>query len=193
MTKNIILAGVGGQGILTIATIIDNAALLSDLFIKQAEVHGMSQRGGAVQSHLRISDAEIYSDLISLGTADMIISLEPMEALRYVPYLSSNGIIITATKPFVNINNYPNVETVIEEIKNSVANSHCIDVELLAQEAGNARTGNMVMVGAAFKYLGLSKNFIEQSIRSLFASKGSDIINQNLVAFKLGLEAIPAM
>lgn len=193
MTKNIILAGVGGQGILTIAAIIDNAALLSDLFIKQAEVHGMSQRGGAVQSHLRISHAEIYSDLISLGTADMIISLEPMEALRYVPYLSSNGIIITATKPFVNINNYPNVETVIEEIKNSVLNSHCIDVESLAQEAGNARTVNMVMVGAAFKYLGLSQDFIEQSIRSLFASKGSDIINQNLAAFKLGLEAIPTM
>jgi indolepyruvate ferredoxin oxidoreductase beta subunit len=188
MTKNIILAGVGGQGILTIATIIDHAALLDNLYIKQAEVHGMSQRGGAVQSHLRISDREIYSDLISLGTADIIISLEPMEALRYAPFLSKNGIIITATKPFINVNNYPEAEKVINAIKNLEAKSHCIDIEALAHKAGNARTGNIVMVGAAYRYLGIAQSFFEQSIRNLFAAKGDEIINHNLKAFKLGLE-----
>ena len=87
MRKDIILSGVGGQGILTIATIIGEAATVAGLNLKQAEVHGMSQRGGDVQSNLRLSDETIHSDLISLGEADLIISMEPMEALRYLPYL----------------------------------------------------------------------------------------------------------
>jgi len=189
MTKNIILAGVGGQGILTIAAIIDHAAMLNNLFIKQAEVHGMSQRGGAVQSHLRISDSEIYSDLISIGTADMIISLEPMEALRYVPFLSDKGIIITATKPVFNIVNYPDENKVINEIMNIGFRYQFLDIEDLAHKAGNERTGNVVMVGAACRYLGIPQDLVEESIRQLFASKGDEILNQNLKAFKLGLEA----
>jgi indolepyruvate ferredoxin oxidoreductase beta subunit len=189
MTKNIILAGVGGQGILTIAAIIDQAAMFNNLFIKQAEVHGMSQRGGAVQSHLRISDTEIYSDLISMGTADMIISLEPMEALRYMPFLSDKGTIITATKPFINIGNYPDENKVIDEIKNSGTNYQLLDIESLAQKAGNLRTRNVVMVGAAYKYLGIPQDLLEKSIRQLFAAKGDEIVSQNLKAFKLGLGA----
>lgn len=87
MNTDIILSGVGGQGILSIATIIGAAAINDNLYIKQAEVHGMSQRGGDVQSNLRISSTPIASDLIPLGKADLIISLEPMEAMRYLPYL----------------------------------------------------------------------------------------------------------
>ena len=189
MIKNIILAGVGGQGILTIATIIDHAAILNNLFIKQAEVHGMSQRGGAVQSHLRISDSEIYSDLISLGSADIIISLEPMEALRYLPFLSPTGIIITATKPFINIANYPDERKIIDEIKNLGVNYLFLDIDDLAKKAGNSRTGNVVMVGAAAQYLNIPQELIEESIRQLFSSKGETILNQNLEAFKLGLES----
>ena len=189
MTKDIILAGVGGQGILTIAAIIDQAAMFNNLFIKQAEVHGMSQRGGAVQSHLRISDTEIYSDLISMGTADMIISLEPMEALRYMPFLSNKGVIITATKPVINIGNYPDENKIIDEIKNSGINYHLLDIESLAQKAGNLRTRNVVMVGAAYKYLGIPQDLLEKSIRQLFAAKGDEIVSQNLKAFKLGLGA----
>ena len=92
---NIILSGVGGQGILTIAAVLDTASLNQNLYVKQAEVHGMSQRGGAVQSHVRISDKIIYSDLIPLGKADMILSVEPMELLRYLPYLKPEGWLIT--------------------------------------------------------------------------------------------------
>jgi indolepyruvate ferredoxin oxidoreductase beta subunit len=99
MKTDIILAGVGGQGILSIAAVIGSAAVEENLFIKQTEVHGMSQRGGDVQSHLRISDQAIASDLIPLGRADLIISLEPMEALRYLPYLKKDVWIVTKSKP----------------------------------------------------------------------------------------------
>ena len=92
MITNILLAGVGGQGILTIAAILDTAALNNGLFFKQSEVHGMSQRGGAVQSHVRIGDGNIYADLIPKGKADIIISMEPMESLRYLPYLKKTVV-----------------------------------------------------------------------------------------------------
>lgn len=107
MKSDIVLAGVGGQGILTIATILGAAALAENLYLKQAEVHGMSQRGGDVQSNLRIGSEPIHSDLIPLGGADLIVSLEPMEALRYLPFLSKNGWVVSSTLPFVNIDNYP--------------------------------------------------------------------------------------
>ena len=134
MTKNIILAGVGGQGILSIATVIGEAAMNEDLNIKQAEVHGMSQRGGDVQSNLRISSEKINSDLIPLGRADLIISLEPMEALRYIPYLSKDGWIVTNTEPFVNIPNYPDKDAIMGELK-TMKNVIAIDVDAIAKEA----------------------------------------------------------
>lgn len=186
MTKNILLAGVGGQGILTIAAIIDHAAMQQGLYIKQAEVHGMSQRGGAVQSHLRISDREIFSDLIPLGQADLILSLEPMEALRYLPWLSSSGVVVTATEPFVNIPDYPAVEQVLEEIRKNCSNHHLIDADRLAMEAGSPKSVNVVMTGAAARHIGLSPDQLQESIRSLFASRGSTITNINQKAFTLG-------
>ena len=117
MKTDIILCGVGGQGILSIATIIGEAAMKENLYIKQAEVHGMSQRGGDVQSNLRISSNPINSDLIALGGADVIISMEPMEAVRYLPFLNKNGWIITSSAPFVNIPNYPDMETIKADYK----------------------------------------------------------------------------
>ena len=113
MKKDIILSGVGGQGILSIAAIIGQAALKDNLYMKQAEVHGMSQRGGDVQSNLRISDRPISSDLIPHGKCDLIISLEPMESLRYVEYLSQDGWLVTNETPFINIPNYPEQEKVM--------------------------------------------------------------------------------
>ena len=113
MKTDIILSGVGGQGILSVATIIGDAATRSGITLKQAEVHGMSQRGGDVQSNLRLSDGDVSSDLIALGGADMVISLEPMEALRYLPYLSKDGWIITSATPFINIPNYPDVDSLM--------------------------------------------------------------------------------
>lgn len=188
MIRNIILAGVGGQGILTIASIIDHAAMQEGLYIKQAEVHGMSQRGGAVQSHLRISDSELFSDLIPLGQADLILSLEPMESLRYLPFLSTGGSIITAVEPVKNITNYPDETFILETIKESGFNYRLIDAEKLAREAGNLKTANIVMTGAASVYIGIGRERLEKSIREMFSCKGDETVAMNLKAFKLGLD-----
>ncbi len=186
MHKNIILAGVGGQGILTIAAIIDVAAMKSGLIVKQAEVHGMSQRGGAVESHLRISDREIYSDLIPLGSADLILSVEPMEALRYLPFLSNDGIIVTSTEPFENISNYPDLDAVKDTIATS-SRSIFVDAGSLAREVGNMKTYNIVMLGAASPYIGLRQEQLEESIAALFERKGKTLVDLNIAAFHKGL------
>ena len=188
MINNIILAGVGGQGILTIAAIIDYAAMQKKLFIKQAEVHGMSQRGGAVESHLRISDREIYSDLIPRGEASIILSLEPMEALRYLPFLADDGVIITATKPFVNITNYPDEQAVLENIKKTGKFNQLVDAEAIATKAGSIKTVNVVMIGAAANYLGFTKDELRESIRAMFIGKGEAVVEMNLKAFDLGIQ-----
>lgn len=188
MINNIILAGVGGQGILTIAAIIDYAAMQKNLFIKQAEVHGMSQRGGAVESHLRISDREIYSDLIPRGEAGIILSLEPMESLRYLPFLADDGVIITATKPFVNITNYPDEQAVLENIKKTGKFIQLVDAEAIATKAGSIKTVNVVMIGAAANYLGFTKDELRESIHAMFIGKGEAVVEMNLKAFEMGCE-----
>jgi indolepyruvate ferredoxin oxidoreductase beta subunit len=163
MKKDIILAGVGGQGIISIATVIGEAALRENLNIKQAEVHGMSQRGGDVQSNLRISSEPIASDLIAKGCADLIISLEPMEALRYLPYLAKDGWIVTNTEPFVNIPNYPAIEDINAEL-GKIANVIKVDVDAIAKEAGNPRGANIVLLGACSHLLGIEPEKFEQGI-----------------------------
>ena len=185
MKKDIILCGVGGQGILSIATIIGEAATKAGLNLKQAEVHGMSQRGGDVQSHLRLSDAEIYSDLIAEGSADMIISMEPMESLRYLPYLAADGKIVTSNKPFVNIPNYPEMADVTAALESlpSVA----MDIEEVAKNAGNARGANMVLLGMAARYLQiLTPDQLCDAIRTIFARKGEAVVEANIKAFQAG-------
>ena len=175
MKTDIILSGVGGQGILSIAAAIGEAALKEGLYMKQAEVHGMSQRGGDVQSNLRLSDQPIASDLIPLGHADLIISLEPMESLRYLPYLSKEGWLVTNSQPFINIPNYPEMEKVNAELA-------------IAKEAGSVRAANIVMLGAATPFLGIEYEKIEEGVRSIFARKGEEIVAMNLKALKAGYE-----
>ncbi len=187
MKADIILAGVGGQGILTIAASIGMAAVKNNLYLKQAEVHGMSQRGGDVQSHLRISSTPIYSDLISKGSADIILSVEPMEALRYLPYLKKGGYVITNTVPFVNIPNYPELDNVLEKI-NQLEHKVALDADNIAKDAGSARASNIVMLGAAIPFIGLSFEQVEEGVKILFGKKGEDIVNLNLKALKMGYE-----
>ena len=187
MKKDIILAGVGGQGILSVAAVIGMAALGNDLDIKQAEVHGMSQRGGAVQSHLRIADYKIASDLIPLGQADMILSVEPMESLRYLPYLSKDGWLITNTKPFNNITDYPEMEEILKAI-GTIKNSIAIDADETAKNAGNVRASNIVMVGAASPFLEIPYEFLKEGIRKIFGNKGSETVELNLRALDAGRE-----
>ena len=188
MKKDIILAGVGGQGILSIATVIGEAALTNGLHIKQAEVHGMSQRGGDVQSNLRLSSDPISSDLIPTGGVDIIISLEPMEALRYIGSLSKEGWIVTSTIPFINIPNYPDTEEVIKHIK-SIPNNVMLDVETLAKNAGApAQASNMVLLGAAVPMLGIEYEAIKEAVRKIFSRKGEEIVNSNLAALEAGYQ-----
>lgn len=185
MKADIILAGVGGQGILSIATALGEAALADNLLIKQAETHGMSQRGGAVYSHMRISDQTISSDLIPGGTADLILSVEPMESLRYLPYLSETGYLVTNITPFVNIPNYPDVELVLAEIR-KLPRFVAINADVIAKEVGSTRASNMVMLGAASPFIDIEFSKIENGIRTIFGRKGEAVVDMNLEALRRG-------
>lgn len=187
MKTDIILCGVGGQGILSIATIIGEAAMKENLYIKQAEVHGMSQRGGDVQSNLRISSSPINSDLIPRGSADVIISMEPMEALRYLPFLSKNGWIITSSAPFVNIPNYPDIETIKSDL-GKLPNVIVLDIEQKAKEAGIPRSANVILLGAAQRALGIEYDKLEDAIRRVFGHKGEAVVDANIKALAIGRE-----
>ncbi len=187
MKTDIILCGVGGQGILSIATIIGEAAIKDGLYIKQAEVHGMSQRGGDVQSNLRISSEPINSDLIAEGQADVIISMEPMEALRYLPYLNKKtGWIITSSVPFVNIPNYPDMDKIKEEYS-KLNNVVFIDIEQLAKDNNVPRSANMILLGAAQKSLGIGYEEIKSALGRVFARKGEEVVNANIKALNIGI------
>ena len=189
MKKDIILCGVGGQGILSIATIIGEAATEAGINLKQAEVHGMSQRGGDVQSNLRLSTENIYSDLIPQGGADVVISMEPMESLRYLPYLSKTGTIVTSSKPFVNIPNYPDEAALMAEL-DSMPSVVKLDIESVAKDAGNVRGANMVLLGMAAPAIGiLSGEELRAAIGRVFARKGEAVVEANLKAFDLGYGA----
>jgi indolepyruvate ferredoxin oxidoreductase, beta subunit len=184
---DIILAGVGGQGILSVAATIGEAAVRCNLYLKQAETHGMSQRGGEVQSHLRISEHPIASDLIPRGAADIILSSEPMESLRYLPYLNANGYLITSSNSFVNIPNYPDVDAIIARIK-ALPHYVLVDADELAKSAGSLRASNMVMLGAASPFLITPFEELENGVRTQFERKGADIVDLNLRALRAGRE-----
>lgn len=185
MKCDIVLAGVGGQGILSIATVIGVAALANNLYLKQAETHGMSQRGGAVQSYLRLSDKPVYSDLIPYGKADLILSVEPMESLRYLPYLSPGGWVVTNITAFRNIGNYPEMELIMDEVK-KLPRAIAIDAEAIAKEIGNSKASNMVMLGAATPFIDIAIESIEEGIREIFGRKGGEIVTLNLRALHAG-------
>ena len=185
MKKDIIISGVGGQGILSIAAVIDQAAINQKLYVKQAEVHGMSQRGGTVQSHLRISSEPVFSDLIPTGSADIILSVEPLESLRYINFLAKNGWIITSSNEYKNIPNYPKKEELLDKL-NTYERKIIVDAEKLAKEAGNLKTTNMVMLGAASKKMDIPLDSVKKAIKTLFDRKGTEVVDMNIKAFELG-------
>jgi indolepyruvate ferredoxin oxidoreductase, beta subunit len=189
MKNDIILSGVGGQGILTIASVIGLAAVDNNLFLKQSEVHGMSQRGGDVQSHLRISDTQVFSDLIPYGTANLVISVEPMESLRYLPWLSKSGWLVTNSTPFINIPDYPDIADILSEIK-KIKNHIIIDADAIAKDAGSARSGNIVILGAASPFIDMSFESLESAVRKLFERKGEEVVSVNLKALKAGRDFV---
>ncbi len=185
MKNDIIISGVGGQGILSIAAVIGLAAIENNLYFKQSEVHGMSQRGGDVQSHFRFSDTPVSSDLIPRGQADLIISVEPMESLRYLPWLSETGWLVTNSNPFINIPDYPPVEEILGEIR-KITNHILLDADAMAKEAGSARSGNIVILGAASSYISLPFDSLKNAVVKLFEKKGEEIVGINLRALEAG-------
>jgi indolepyruvate ferredoxin oxidoreductase beta subunit len=187
MKKNIILAGVGGQGILSIAATIGTAAIDAGLYLKQAEVHGMSQRGGDVQSHLRLSSKEIASDLIPAGKADIIISVEPMESLRYLPMLSKEGWLVTNTKPFVNIPNYPEIDEIITKVR-AFPRYIALDADKIAKDLGSPKSANIVILGASAPFLDMDIELLESAICKIFVNKGEEVVQSNINAFREGLK-----
>jgi len=185
MQLNILLAGVGGQGILSVAYVICNAALEEGLNFKQAAVHGMAQRGGAVQSHLRISSDSIASDLIPKGACDILLAVEPLEALRYLPWLNPESTIVTSINPHVNIPNYPDDDSIWTEFE-KVEHVIPIDAASIAKDSGSTLAANMVMLGAGSAFIDLEIENLERWIAFLWRAKGRKVVDINVMAFHGG-------
>jgi indolepyruvate ferredoxin oxidoreductase beta subunit len=186
MQKDIVLGGVGGQGILTIAATIGTAAVNKGLYLKQSEVHGMSQRGGDVMSNLRLSSNEIFSDLIPEGKADLLIGVEPLEALRHVNMLSKDGWLITNEVPFKNIPNYPDLDQIMAELK-TFPKHVILNADAIAKDLGSLKAANMVILGAAIPFIGLELNDFKGALKMIFGRKGDDIVNLNIKALEAGM------
>ncbi len=185
MKSDIVLAGVGGQGIVSIAATIGTAALYEGLYMKQSEIHGMSQRGGDVSSNMRVSDKPIASDLIPFGGADLILSVEPMESLRYLPYLSKDGWLVTNSAPFINIPNYPDLDELLAKIKELPKNI-IIDADSIAADIGSRRSSNIVMLGAASHFINIKLESFEEGLRQIFGRKGNKVVQANIDALHAG-------
>jgi len=182
---DIIVCGVGGQGILSVAAVIADAAMKAGLEVRQSEVHGMAQRGGPVQAQLRISDTAIHGDLIGHGRADLILAMDPLESLRYVEYLNERGMVISAAEPFRNIEDYPDETAVLDAIR-ALPRHRLVQTKRLAEEAGIPGGANMVLVGAASSELPLPLERIQEALEARLASKGQSIVEKNLAALQAG-------
>lgn len=189
MKYDIVLAGVGGQGVLSLASVIGQAAQHAGLFINQSEVHGMSQRGGAVFAHLRLSDRPIASVQIPQGEAQMILSMELLEGLRYLSYLRPDGVLVTSTETVKNIPDYPEIDALYRQIE-TLPHVRLVDAPGLARQVGSARASNMVLIGAAARDLPVSSEILEQCIRDIFAKKGEKVVAINDKAFTAGQQIL---
>jgi indolepyruvate ferredoxin oxidoreductase beta subunit len=188
MKCDVILAGVGGQGVLSVAAIIARAAVEEGLEVRQSEVHGMAQRGGAVLAHLRLADSAIASDLVPKGSAELILSMEPLESLRYAAWLSPKGALVSAAEPLINIKDYPDISGVLRSIE-AFPLFRIVEAAALAKEAGLARSVNMVMVGAASAFLPIKAESLERTIKAMFSHKDAATVEANIKAFGLGRNA----
>lgn len=188
MRFDLVLCGVGGQGVLSTAFVLDHAAQDSGLFFKQPEVHGMAQRGGAVSAQVRLADAPVSSDLISEGGASAIISVEPMESLRYLKLLRPDGWVVTDVTPFKNIADYPDPVKLFEVLFR-LPHLLAVDATRLATKAGAMKAQNMVVLGASATHLPFEVPVLERHIAALFEPRGERLVAANLKAFHIGLAA----
>ncbi len=185
---DVVLAGVGGQGVLSIGALIAAAAHRSGLWVRQSEVHGMSQRGGAVQALLRMSDRPVRSGEIGRASADLVLATEPVEALRQLPFLAPGGTLVTAAEAVENVPGYPDLETLLSRVR-ALPAALVVEAERLAREAGSPRAANVVLVGAAADLLPIEPERLEEEVRRAFAAKGAEVVETNLRAFRAGREA----
>jgi indolepyruvate ferredoxin oxidoreductase beta subunit len=185
MKKDIVFAGVGGQGVVSAAAILVSQLDRLGYKCKQNEVHGMAQRGGAVVCFVRVSNDEIFSDIIPKGAADIILATEPMEALRYIDYLAADGTIISSNVPYKNIE-YPEVSNIIGALKKN--HTIVVDIEKLVGELKNEKVSNIAMVGALSKVLNIDglRDGILKDIEKRFAKKGEAVLKLNYTAFEYG-------
>jgi len=186
MTKNILLVGVGGQGTILTSKILSQGLLEAGFDVKMAEIHGMSQRGGSVTTQIRYGDA-VYSPLVEKGSADIIVSFERSEALRWLEYLKEDGILILnehQIQPFtvtLDLSKYP--EKLVEEYKENVKNFKSYNAFEMAKELGNSRVMNIILLGSLVKYLGLENINWENVIKETVPEK---FVNLNIQAFEKG-------
>ena len=188
MKLDLVLAGVGGQGVVSLGVVVAAAAQREGYTVKLSEVHGMAQRGGSVMASLRIAEGPIHGALIPAGTADFIVATEPLEGLRYLDLLSPEGTLVTASEPFTNMEDYPPPEQLRQRIE-ALPRAVVVDGRRLAKAAGGVRAANIVLVGALSDFLPLAPQSIEDYIRERFASKGDDVVELNLRAFRAGRES----
>ena len=188
MTKNILIVGVGGQGTLLASKVMGKVFLDSGYDVKVIEVHGMSQRGGSVVTYVRYGD-EVYSTLIDKGEADILLSFEALEAARWLPYLKKDGVVITNTQRLNPMSvvmgkaTYP--DDILEKIKAAGVNPVEVDALALAEEAGSAKSVNVVLLGIAAKHIGLDKQLWLDAVKSTVPPKTVDM---NVAAFEKGYE-----
>ncbi|MBE2252839.1 MAG: indolepyruvate oxidoreductase subunit beta [Myxococcus sp.] len=188
MNFDLVLCGVGGQGVLSTAYVIDHAAVDAGLHFKQPEIHGMSQRGGAVSAQVRLGSAPIASDLISAGEARAVLSVEPLESLRYLSLLSKDGWVFTDVTPLKNMADYPDTAK-LYEVLFSLPRVVAVNATRLAARAGASKAQNMVVLGAAASLLPFAVELLEKHLRALFQVKGEHVVKANLKAFQMGLSA----
>lgn len=189
-TLNILLSGVGGQGVLLASTILSNAALNQGLDIKQSEVHGMSQRGGSVVSHVRIGNA-VHSPIVPEGQCDILVGFEPLEGLRHAHNVRKDGVVIYAIDRInpstvsAGFAAYP--EDMDQRFAAFPIKKVPVDAGTLAAQAGNRRSANVVLVGALSKYVDFPEEVWQ---KALAASIPAKLLELNKVAFDLGRKAV---
>jgi indolepyruvate ferredoxin oxidoreductase beta subunit len=188
---DVVLAGVGGQGVLILSHILARAGLRYGWTVKQGEVHGMSQRGGAVQAHLRMAEREVAAPLIPRGTAHLIVATEPLEALRAAEYLAPDGQVVTSVARIDEVEGYPD-EATLEARLAELPGLVTVDGPGLAREAGSARAANVVVLGAALDLLPLPAELVEDEVGGTFADRGARLVEVNRRALEAGRQAAGA-
>lgn len=189
-TVNILLSGVGGQGVLLASAILSNAAMIQGLDIKQSEVHGMSQRGGSVVSHVRIGDT-VHSPIVPDGQCDILVGFEPLEGLRHAHNLKKGGVMVYATERInpstvsAGFATYP--EDMEERLGSFPMERHAVKAGEIAESLGNRRSANVVLVGALSRYLDFPEDVWDKALKASIPAK---LLDLNVKAFKAGREAV---